>query len=139
MRRILLSVGLLLLLCVSSLAGNLFPPVGVVAGASAQCPAGKKALRWTGDSLECIEPSDGLTIPSCPAGKMLSGITNGAADCVAPPPPQCRVCLDLTYNGLNVVGSECTPYGGGTSGFIDDGDYESMLVVYSGRVRLECL
>jgi len=93
--RILTILALLLSVMSSAQAGTLFPPEGT--GGSA-CPAGQ-LLRWTGDGVECHNPSDGVTIASCGLGLVMNGIVNGVPSCVsAPLPSHSCVAKDPSYS-----------------------------------------
>jgi hypothetical protein len=65
----------------SAQAGSLFPPDNIGKNPNVCCPNGQ-VLGWTGSSVECINPTPGVTV-SCPAGEVLTGITKGVANCAA--------------------------------------------------------
>lgn len=68
----------------SAQAGTLFPPEKM--GADGKCLAGQ-VLRWTGNSVECDDPSDGVTVAGCASGQIMNGIAAGKPVCVAAPLP----------------------------------------------------
>ena len=67
----------------SAQAGQLFPPANIGAQPNAACPNGY-LLDWTGQSVECTNPTPGVTV-SCANGTVMTGILNGVAQCTNPP------------------------------------------------------
>lgn len=64
---------------ITSQAGILFPPANIGDNPNVKCPNGQ-VLNWTGQTVECADPTPGVTI-SCPPGQTLTGVTNGIATC----------------------------------------------------------
>jgi len=78
----------------SAHAGSLFPPEGTH---GSPCPVGE-LLRWTGNGVECHNPSDGVTITGCGLGMVMNGIVKGVPSCVsAPLPSHSCVAKDPSY------------------------------------------
>jgi hypothetical protein len=64
----------------SAQAGSLFPPANIGRNANVECPDGT-VLKWTGDSVVCADPSEGVSVTTCPAGQLLAGISKGRPIC----------------------------------------------------------
>jgi hypothetical protein len=88
----------------SAQAGNLFPPENIGANPNISCPNGQ-LLGWTGNSVNCTNPTPGVTTTLCPAGQMLVGITGGSPDCagVSVSCPAGEVLTGLTNGAANCV------------------------------------
>ncbi|MGD0762499.1 MAG: hypothetical protein ABR929_04780 [Roseiarcus sp.] len=65
----------------SAQAGQLFPPNNLP-DPKQSCPNGQ-VLSWTGGdgTVDCTDPTPGVTVPSCPAGQGLTGLNQGVATC----------------------------------------------------------
>jgi len=63
----------------------LFPPENIGTNPNVTCPNGQ-VLGWTGDAVDCTNPTPGVTTASCPAGKMAIGISGGVQVCANPTP-----------------------------------------------------
>ncbi len=81
MRLIAVLVFSFLLFSSVAFSGVLFPPDNVSPTTKA-CPI-NTVLKWTGDSVTCINPLSEVSL-TCPVGKVMLGIDKGAAKCASP-------------------------------------------------------
>lgn len=82
MNKLILISAIFMSLCATTAqAGSLFPPDNIGTNPNIPCPNGT-VLKWMGKSVECANPTDGVTV-ICPKGEFLQGIINGKAVCAA--------------------------------------------------------
>lgn len=85
MRALCFIVFFLSLVSAEAGAGVLFPPANSVKNAAGvpTCPT-RSSLVWStaqGGSLNCVDTTSMVQVPSCPVGEAMVGITNGKAQC----------------------------------------------------------
>lgn len=73
----------MIMLAGSVYAGQLFPPDNIGPDVTISCP-NHSVLTWTGNSVECTDPSKGVSIEKCGLGELMSGIRQGIAICEKP-------------------------------------------------------
>jgi|GEM_PF-2027020 len=90
----------------TAIAGQLFPPVGLPNGANGipdttkNCPNGQ-VLAWNGSNgtVQCGDPTPGVTVASCPTGQVLTGVSSGHPTCQSIALSTQTVTCNVVYTG----------------------------------------